>query len=201
MIPDGVTKAFQLAGAVLAIPAAAAGTYTAYKTYFTADGACQAMRSAIVATLDKQMPAETKRALLRKDVAAFEEKCAAHDPDGAAAFRAALTAPIAASAAAGPATGVASAADLSALLPGDYVRNPVQNDWHIGSIVRDGDGLRWTNKAGRSWKLTYDAAQQTLHTGADNPYHARGWRDVGLILSEGKIVGLRINGEAYAKSR
>ena len=37
------------------------------------------------------------------------------------------------------------------MVPGDYQHNPVQNNWHIGSIKTDGTGLRWTNKAGESW--------------------------------------------------
>jgi hypothetical protein len=46
------------------------------------------------------------------------------------------------------------------MVPGDYQHNPVQNNWHIGSIKTDGTGLRWTNKAGASWRLIPDLANQ-----------------------------------------
>src|SRR5215470_3402850 len=74
---DNLSKFLQIAGAALGIPAAAAGTYSAYRTYFSADVACQNLKTAIVATMEKNVPADTKRALVKKDLADFEKACGA----------------------------------------------------------------------------------------------------------------------------
>jgi hypothetical protein len=57
---------------------------------------------------------------------------------------------------------------------GTYRHEPVQNDWHIGTLTAEtADGrrrLRWTNKAGATWVLRPDLANGLLHTGPDCPY-------------------------------
>jgi hypothetical protein len=83
-------KALQVAAAALGIPAAAAGTYTAYQTFFSNEGICHQLRGAILTTMEKNVPAETKHALLRKDVADFDQRCGNNDPDARAIFQAAF---------------------------------------------------------------------------------------------------------------
>jgi hypothetical protein len=87
---DRVIKLMQLLGAALAVPAGAAGVYSAYRTYFSADVACQNLRGAILATMEKNIGPDAKRTLLRKDVAEFEKTCGNVDPDARAIFQATI---------------------------------------------------------------------------------------------------------------
>src|SRR5689334_2233792 len=79
----------QVAGAALGIPAAAAGSYTAYQTFFSPEAACQKLRTNILAVMERRITAEAKHALLRKDVAEFDKTCGERDPDARAIFQAA----------------------------------------------------------------------------------------------------------------
>jgi hypothetical protein len=90
MAGENLVRVLQIAGAALSIPAAAAGTFAAYQSYFSADVTCQKLRSNIVATLERNVTTETKRSLLRKDVAEFDKLCAEADPDAKAIFHAVL---------------------------------------------------------------------------------------------------------------
>jgi hypothetical protein len=85
-----IGKVLQYSSAVLGIPAAAAGTYSAYQTYFSDVGVCRQLRASIVSTMEQSVSAEAKRALLRKDVAAFDVKCGARDPDARDLFQSAM---------------------------------------------------------------------------------------------------------------
>ena len=87
---EGLGKTVQIAAAVLGIPAAAAGTYGVYQTYFTNEVACQKLRAAIVSTMERNVAPEAKRTLLRKEVGEFVVKCGAADPDARTLFEAAL---------------------------------------------------------------------------------------------------------------
>jgi hypothetical protein len=91
------------------------------------------------------------------------------------------------------------APELSRAIAGSYVRQPILNDWHIGAIVIDADGMRWANKAGSVWKLTAHLPNLKLHTGPDNPYYAQ-FRDIDLLIGNGQLVGLQINGEPYLRN-
>lgn len=86
-----------------------------------------------------------------------------------------------------------------AMVSGAYRHNPVQNNWHMGFIVPDGAGLRWTNKAGASWHLIPDLVNQRLQTGPDNPYFAQGLREFKLMVSNGQIVGFEFAGGTYLR--
>jgi hypothetical protein len=83
-------KHMQLLSAALGIPAAAAGTYSAYQTYFSNAAVCQQLRTSVISTMEQNLPADAKRALLRKDAGEFNEKCGAKDPDARTMFEAAL---------------------------------------------------------------------------------------------------------------
>src|SRR5262245_31354437 len=72
---DGLSKALQVAGTVLGIPAAAAGAWSVYRTYFSTEVVCQNLKDAIVATMEKHESPEARRALLQKDVEGFEGTC------------------------------------------------------------------------------------------------------------------------------
>src|SRR4051794_18014234 len=80
----------QFAAAALGIPAAAAGTYSVYQTYFTNEAMCQKLRTSIVSTMERNVAPEAKRTLLLKDVGEFEQKCAGTDPDAHSLFQAAI---------------------------------------------------------------------------------------------------------------
>jgi hypothetical protein len=87
---ENLGKIVQIAAAVLGIPAAAAGTYSAYQTYFTNDSVCQKLRTSIVAIMERSVAPEAKRTLLRKDVGDFVKTCGAADPDARTLFQEAL---------------------------------------------------------------------------------------------------------------
>jgi len=80
----------QLAGSLLAIPVGLASGYSIYRANFSPETTCQALRSNIVAMIDKQIDASTRRMLVRKDVEEFEKTCGNVDPDAEAAFRSLL---------------------------------------------------------------------------------------------------------------
>jgi hypothetical protein len=84
---DRLTKLAQLAGALLAVPVGFAGSVSVYRNFFSDEVVCQNMRSAILTTIDKNVPAQAKLTLLRKDAEEFEQRCAKIDPDAAAIFR------------------------------------------------------------------------------------------------------------------
>jgi len=89
-MPFEFAKTVQIGAAVLGIPAAAAGTYSAYQTYFTNDAVCQRLRASILTVMEKNVTPDAKRTLLRKDVAEFDKKCGAADPDARTIFLAAV---------------------------------------------------------------------------------------------------------------
>lgn len=85
-----LTTYLQFTGAALAIPAAAGGAYSVYQNHFTRDVACQKLRTAIVATMERHIAPDAKRTLLRKDVGEFAKTCGDLDPDAKVLFEAAL---------------------------------------------------------------------------------------------------------------
>jgi hypothetical protein len=101
---------------------------------------------------------------------------------------------------------------LSAL-EGMYRHDPVQNDWHTGSLTpafADGKpAMRWTNSAGKTWTLWPDLANGLLRTGPDCPYYdpqrpdASPFRLLLLRDVEGrwlpKIAGFAFHGGVYTK--
>jgi hypothetical protein len=68
MALDKLVRLTQLAGALLAIPVAATGAVSVYRSYFSSDVLCQNLRSTILTTMDKNVPPPAKIVLLRKDV-------------------------------------------------------------------------------------------------------------------------------------
>jgi len=86
MASEGLVRISQIAAAALGFPAAAAATYSAYQTYFSAEVACHRLRTAIIVSLERNLRTETKRALLRKDVTDFNNTCGESDPDARAVF-------------------------------------------------------------------------------------------------------------------
>src|SRR5438132_13832416 len=91
MTPENLVRLLQRTGASLGLPAAAAGTFAAYQSYFSSDVVCQKLRTNIVAILERHVAPETKRSLLKKDVAEFDKLCGEGDPDARAIFQAAVT--------------------------------------------------------------------------------------------------------------
>ncbi len=87
---EKLTTSLQFIGAALAVPAGIAGVYSAYHNYFSPEVRCQEMRNATLVTLEKNIPAEAKRALLRTDVTQFQAKCGDVEPETAMVFQVAL---------------------------------------------------------------------------------------------------------------
>jgi hypothetical protein len=90
---DKHIRVWQLLGAVLAVPAGIAGTYGAYRSYVSNDVSCPELRASIIATLERNIPLETKRTLLHKSITEFDEHCGQTDPDARAIFDAAIATP------------------------------------------------------------------------------------------------------------
>src|SRR3974390_1453572 len=81
---------FQLVGALLAVPVALGSAYSLYRANFSPEPTCQSLRAGIISMLDKNVDASTRRALVRRDVEAFEQTCGAVDPDATKVFKALL---------------------------------------------------------------------------------------------------------------
>jgi hypothetical protein len=90
MLSQRVVTTLQLVGAALGIPAAAAGSYSAYQSYFSSEATCQRLRTNIVAIMERRIDADAKRTLLRKDIVEFDKSCGNDDPDARTVFQAAL---------------------------------------------------------------------------------------------------------------
>lgn len=110
----------QITGTLLGIPVALVSAYSVYRSNFSTEAVCQSLRTNIVSVLDKSADAATVRALVRRDVAAFEQNCGAVDPDAVAAFKTLLTAK-----AAPPA-----APKAAALPPQPHVKNAASEPAH-----------------------------------------------------------------------
>src|SRR3974390_1767345 len=85
-------KVFQLVGALLAGPGAPGSASSLSRANFSPEPTCQSLRAGIISMLDKNVDASTRRALVRRDVEAFEQTCGAVDPDATKAFKALLAA-------------------------------------------------------------------------------------------------------------
>ncbi len=81
---------FQLFGSLLAVPVGLGSAYSLYRANFSTDTTCQSLRASIVSMLDKNVDVSTRRVLVRRDVQAFEQNCAAVDPEASKAFKAVL---------------------------------------------------------------------------------------------------------------
>ena len=88
-----VVSTAQIVGSLLAVPLGLASGYSMYRANFSPETTCQTLRGNIIAMLDRSVDASTRRMLVRRDIAAFEESCGAVDPDAHAAFKALLALP------------------------------------------------------------------------------------------------------------
>jgi hypothetical protein len=88
-----MVSSVQIIGSLLAVPLGLASGYSMYKANFAADTTCQNLRAGIVAMLDKNVDAATRRMLVRRDITIFEETCGGFDPDAHAAFKTLLAVP------------------------------------------------------------------------------------------------------------
>ncbi len=95
-------------------------------------------------------------------------------------------------------------------LPGRYRHEPMENDWHEGEITKESTGVyRWTNRAGKSWRLSHVPGSLSLRTGRDNPYARSGdesQREFQLVLKRNpdgallpEVGGFRFNSATYKK--
>jgi len=84
--------AMQIFGSVMAIPVGLGTAYSLYRTNFSVDTTCQALRANIISMIDKKIDATARRMLVRHDVETFEKTCGGVDPDAEAAFKTLLAA-------------------------------------------------------------------------------------------------------------
>lgn len=91
MPAEHLVKVLQITGAALGIPAAAAGTFAAYQSYFSTDVKCHRLRNDIIGVMERSVSPETKRSLLKKDVTEFDTLCGEADPEARVIFRAAMS--------------------------------------------------------------------------------------------------------------
>lgn len=86
---------------------------------------------------------------------------------------------------------------------GEYVREPVENDWHIVTISRkEGDAtrLQWQNKANVVWTLTPDLKNRVLRADESFPYYEDPLaRDFTIRYRAGKPIALNIRDETYTR--
>jgi hypothetical protein len=87
---QNLTTSLQFIAAALAVPAGAAGLYSAYHSYFSPEVMCQELRNSTLVTLEKNIPTEAKRALLRTEAAQFESRCGEVEPESNMVFKVAL---------------------------------------------------------------------------------------------------------------
>jgi hypothetical protein len=90
MAGEHLVRLLQITGAALGIPAAAAGTFAAYQSYFSTDVTCQKLRNDIIGIMERNVPPETKRSLLKKEVTEFDTLCGERDPEARVIFQAAM---------------------------------------------------------------------------------------------------------------
>jgi hypothetical protein len=91
MTGEHLVRLLQIAGAALGIPAAAAGTFAAYQSYFSTEVTCHRLRNEIVGIMERNVAPETKRSLLKKDAAELDKLCGDGDPEARVIFRAAMS--------------------------------------------------------------------------------------------------------------
>ncbi len=108
-----VVSSVQIVGSLLAVPLGLASGYSMYRANFAVDTTCQNLRAGIIAMLDKNVDAATRRMLVRRDVATFEQTCGGIDPDAHAAFKVLLTEPPVPAAAAPKLRAALPAADVA----------------------------------------------------------------------------------------
>ena len=155
MLPQRSVTMLQLLGAALGIPAAAAGCYSAYQTYFSTEAVCQRLRTAIVITMERKLASDAKKALLRRDVAEFDKTCGDSDPDARTVFQAALREHPASSRVPDARVQIAAAdAQLSTATPSLYVR-PVPVFSAAGSGERHG-WIALSRRQAGAWISNFD---------------------------------------------
>ena len=95
----------------------------------------------------------------------------------------------------GPTLADMSTTPLSAVA-GTYEREPVLNDWHVGTVTVAGAAATWTNQAGVSWSLAVQDG--VLYSGPDCPY-GEAPMDVELD-GDGAVAALWFGAERYGRT-
>jgi hypothetical protein len=85
-------SSLQIVGTLIGVPLGLASGYSIYRANFSVETSCQGLRNNIIAMLDKNVEIATRRILVRRDVAAFEQACDRIDPEATAAFKTLLAA-------------------------------------------------------------------------------------------------------------
>jgi hypothetical protein len=60
-------------------------------------------------------------------------------------------------------------------------------------------GLVWQNGMGQSWTLKDDLANGRLLIDMSSPYHGSDHPDITVVFVKGKVVGMRVVGEFFAR--
>ncbi|KAA3662871.1 MAG: hypothetical protein DWQ04_12275 [Chloroflexi bacterium] len=80
---------------------------------------------------------------------------------------------------------------------GSYTFHTPSNDWHYGEITRDGELLKWTNRAGVEWSLTPDFPNNRLLTDDSFPYQ-NDYQNFDLVIEGGAYTGFTSNNDFWA---
>jgi hypothetical protein len=88
-------------------------------------------------------------------------------------------------------------------LIGDYSLDNIQNNWHEGEILKQGNQYFWRNKANVQWEIFPNLATGRLETGVDCPYPDQDFFLELYRTIDGKhlpgVVALKFLGEQYRK--
>ena len=96
--------------------------------------------------------------------------------------------------------------DNSEKIVGNYVCHlyfPNPNDWHFVTISSMGDGtLKWSNRAGKSWRLTPTGNPDIYSLGSDCPYYEAGRTTVVVLWDENRqnVRSIFYTCEAYDRA-
>src|SRR4029453_13309923 len=74
----------------LGFPQRPPGRFAGHQIYFSTDVTCQKLRNDIIGIMERNVPPETKRSLLKKEVVEFDKLCGEGDPDARTIFQAAM---------------------------------------------------------------------------------------------------------------
>lgn len=83
------------------------------------------------------------------------------------------------------------------LIAGTFVRQPVENKWHEGTISIAGDNYLWTNKAGVSWGLRLRPGR--FITDDRNPYYNEHRTFTIEVGENGELAGFTFGTDSYTR--
>ncbi len=85
-------------------------------------------------------------------------------------------------------------------LPGTYIREPYQNEFHQGDLTLSGGKLKWRNLAGVEWELALGTLSESRLATIGSPYGDSSETDFTIeVCDDGRIKGFRFLNELYIR--